>query len=115
MVRKLKFPRTNQVLSNPTLLAGYVGDIVDMNSYINVYDTLINDGGHFPLRVIASEEELRPITSEILVEDHAIGSMMDAYDRDRWWTGKVVDKVGVEYLVYFEATYIKPLCTQRKR
>ncbi|KAL8249238.1 hypothetical protein R6Q59_006106 [Mikania micrantha] len=89
---------------------GFVGSYYPANiisristkEYIVQYRTLVNDDGLGPLREVLSADRIRPKPPEIVTTGFGLSDMVDASDHDGWWVGKVVKKMGSEYLVRFE-------------
>ncbi|KAL4576788.1 hypothetical protein LXL04_012887 [Taraxacum kok-saghyz] len=88
-------------------LAGsyYLANIISSLSkkdYIIQYRTFLNDDGFGPLREIVSVDQIRPLPPEIPATEFSLLDMVDAYDNDGWWVGKIVRKMGSNYLVFFK-------------
>ncbi|CAI9261057.1 unnamed protein product [Lactuca saligna] len=64
--------------------------------------TLLNDDGFAPLREIVTADQIRPLPPEVMATEFSLLDLVDAYDKDGWWVGKVIRKTGSNYLVYFE-------------
>ncbi|KAI3735977.1 hypothetical protein L6452_15505 [Arctium lappa] len=75
--------------------------------YIVQYRTLLKDDDSGPLREIVSADHIRPLPPEILVTDFSSSDVVDAYDKDGWWVGKISRKIGSDYLVKFENTNVE--------
>ncbi|XP_024961114.1 DUF724 domain-containing protein 3-like [Cynara cardunculus var. scolymus] len=81
--------------------ANIIAWLSDQN-YIVQYRTLVKDDGSAPLREIVSADQIRPLPPEILVTGFSSLDVVDAYDKDGWWVGKICGKTGSDYLVKFE-------------
>ncbi|XP_076931066.1 protein AGENET DOMAIN (AGD)-CONTAINING P1-like [Bidens hawaiensis] len=75
---------------------------ISSNDYIVQYRTLVESDHSGPLREILSTDEIRPQPREFLVTDFRLSEVVDAYDNDGWWVGKIIKKMESEYLVHFE-------------
>ncbi|KAL7588212.1 hypothetical protein Lser_V15G40707 [Lactuca serriola] len=83
----------------------YIANIISSLSkkeYIIQYRTLLNDDGFAPLREIVTADQIRPLPPEVMATEFSLLDLVDAYDKDGWWVGKVIRKTGSNYLVYFE-------------
>ncbi|XP_023745105.1 protein AGENET DOMAIN (AGD)-CONTAINING P1 [Lactuca sativa] len=83
----------------------YIANIISSLSkkeYIIQYRTLLNDDGFAPLREIVTADQIRPLPPEVMTTEFSLLDLVDAYDKDGWWVGKVIRKTGSNYLVYFE-------------
>ncbi|KAI3780471.1 hypothetical protein L2E82_10452 [Cichorium intybus] len=96
-----------EISSNEEGLAGsyFTANIIasiSKKEYIIQYRTLLDDDGFGPLREIVSADQIRPTPPEIVTTEFSLLDMVDACDNDGWWVGKIIRKMGSNYLVYFE-------------
>ncbi|XP_071739156.1 protein AGENET DOMAIN (AGD)-CONTAINING P1-like [Rutidosis leptorrhynchoides] len=84
----------------PAVIITYLSN----NEYIVQYRTLLAEDGLSPLREVIPADEIRPAPDEIPVTGFSVGDLVDAYDRDGWWVGKINRIKGSNYYVYFKRT-----------
>ncbi|KAF5756450.1 putative Agenet-like domain-containing protein [Helianthus annuus] len=77
---------------------------VSNKDYIVQYRTLLEEDGSGPLREFMSTDRIRPTPREIVADAFRLSEVVDAYDRDGWWVGKVIGKTGSKYVVHFKGT-----------
>ncbi|XP_076927040.1 protein AGENET DOMAIN (AGD)-CONTAINING P1-like [Bidens hawaiensis] len=76
---------------------------ITSNEYIIQYRTLVQDDNSGPLREILSTDVIRPQPREFNVTGFRLSKVVDAFDNDGWWVGKIIEKMeSDEYLVHFE-------------
>ncbi|KAI3747630.1 hypothetical protein L6452_10164 [Arctium lappa] len=103
---------------------GFVGSYYAANiitwlmkkEYIVQYKTLLKDDGSGPLREVVSADQIQPVPPEIPVTGFSFGDVVDAYDKDGWWVGRISGRMGSNYFVYFANTKEEiayPLCLLR--
>ncbi|KAI3457138.1 hypothetical protein Pfo_013801 [Paulownia fortunei] len=83
--------------------ATVVTDLV-RGEYIVQYRTLIKDDLSGPLREVVSSVEVRPRPPEVMAAVFRMYDVVDAFDNDGWWVGKITGRVGDKYYVFFETT-----------
>lgn len=84
----------------PAIIITYLSN----QDYIVQYRTLLNEEGLGPLREVVSGDQIRPAPDEIPVTGFSIDDVVDAYDKDGWWVGKIKKIKGSKYYVYFKRT-----------
>ncbi|KAL9145770.1 hypothetical protein ABFS82_13G065400 [Erythranthe guttata] len=87
--------------------ATIVTDLVMMNEYIVQYKTLLKEDLSGPLREVATAAEVRPRPPKIPppANEFRLYDVVDAFDNDGWWAGKITGRTGDgRYYVFFETT-----------
>nr|XP_043634938.1 protein AGENET DOMAIN (AGD)-CONTAINING P1 [Erigeron canadensis] len=74
------------------------------NDYIIQYKTLVKEDNSGLLREVMSANNIQKLPDKIDVTDFSVGDIVDAYDKDGWWVGKIVKKSGSKYYVYFKGS-----------
>ncbi|KAF8409043.1 hypothetical protein HHK36_005115 [Tetracentron sinense] len=77
---------------------------VGKDRFLVEYCTLLTDDEKNLLREIVDAAEVRPAPPEILVSDFSVLDIVDAYDNDGWWVGRITGRVPAKYFVYFDST-----------
>ncbi|KAL6545876.1 hypothetical protein OROGR_009750 [Orobanche gracilis] len=81
-----------------TVVAEYGGQ----QGYIVEYHNLVNDDYSGMLREVATAAEVRPTPPDIPVSGFKLYDLVDAFDNDGWWVGRITGRTCNEYSVYFE-------------
>lgn len=84
-------------------LANVISRISNKN-YIVQYRTLLNEDQSGPLREVVSAPQIRLFPDHIPVTRFSVGDIVDAYDKDGWWVGKIKGVKGSNYAVYFKGS-----------
>ncbi|KAI3802700.1 hypothetical protein L1987_30841 [Smallanthus sonchifolius] len=82
----------------------YIIPRISNKEYIVQYKTLVQGDGSGPLREVFSTDKIRPKPWDIVATDFCLSEVVDAYDNDGWWVGKIIRKMGSKYLVYFKSS-----------
>ncbi|KAL4577829.1 hypothetical protein LXL04_013943 [Taraxacum kok-saghyz] len=85
----------------------YLANIIaclSKKEYIIQYRTLLNDDGFGPVREIVPADQIQPVPPEVPASGYSRGDVVDAYEKDGWWIGKISGKIGSNYVVYFKNT-----------
>ncbi|KAL2483425.1 Plant Tudor-like protein [Forsythia ovata] len=109
--KKLKFQRGDQV-EIASKEEGFVGSYYEATvvtalvrkEYIVQYLTLVKDDMSEPLREFVTADEVRPPPPEISVTGFRLYDLVDAFDNDGWWVGKITGRIGNKYFVYFDSS-----------
>ncbi|KAL2483431.1 Plant Tudor-like protein [Forsythia ovata] len=72
--------------------------------YIVQYLTLLKDDMSGPLREVVTAAEVRPPPPEIPATGFNLYDLVDAFDNDGWWVGKITGRIGSKFCVYFDST-----------
>lgn len=70
------------------------------------YQTLLSDKDRTKkLREVVPAAEVRPRPPKVGVAGYEVMDVVDAYDGDGWWVGRVTGRLGSDrYLVYFDSS-----------
>jgi|UniRef100_A0A2N9IVU9 hypothetical protein len=79
------------------------------HSYEVQYKRLLTDDESGPLIEVVDADEVRPKPPKILATGFASLDMVDAFDNDGWWVGKISGKQGSNYYVYFDTYRVEIL------
>ncbi|KAL2483424.1 Plant Tudor-like protein [Forsythia ovata] len=109
--KKLKFQRGDQV-EIASKEEGFVGSYYEARvvtelarkEYIVQYLTLVKDDMSEPLREVVTADEVRPPPPEMPVTGFRLYDLVDAFDNDGWWVGKITGRIGNKYFVYFDSS-----------
>lgn len=83
--------------------ATIVADLVE-HGYVVQYRTLVKDDFSAPLREVAAAAEVRPRPPAIFTGGYRAGDVVDAFDNDGWWWGRITGRRNDDYVVFFETT-----------
>jgi hypothetical protein len=72
------------------------------NSYAVQYKNLLTDDESRPLIEIVDAEEIRPVPPNVSATGFAPCEVVDAFDNDGWWVGKISGWKGSTYYVFFD-------------
>ncbi|KAL7129413.1 hypothetical protein ABFS83_13G064500 [Erythranthe nasuta] len=74
--------------------------------YIVQYRTLIADDlSGLPLKEVAPVAEIRPRPPKIAAAEFRLHDVVDAFDNDGWWVGRITGRnTDGDYFVYFDTT-----------
>ncbi|GFP84316.1 hypothetical protein PHJA_000575300 [Phtheirospermum japonicum] len=72
--------------------------------YVVQYKTLFRNDFSGPLMEVAPAAEIRPRPPKVVAAAFRPKDVVDAFDNDGWWVGKITGRVGNKYYVYFEST-----------
>ncbi|KAL3641745.1 hypothetical protein CASFOL_012560 [Castilleja foliolosa] len=84
--------------------ATVVEQLAGGGKFIVEYKTLLRNDFSGPLTEEAPVEEMRPRPPKVAAANFGMYDVVDAFDNDGWWVGKVTGWVGNKYYVYFERT-----------
>ncbi|KAG6427159.1 hypothetical protein SASPL_111399 [Salvia splendens] len=74
------------------------------DGYLVQYRTLLKEDLSGPLREVASAAEVRPRPPPDLAERYRMNDVVDAFDKEGWWWGRITGRRGDSYSVFFETT-----------
>ncbi|GAV77414.1 Agenet domain-containing protein [Cephalotus follicularis] len=78
---------------------------IGTSSYAVQYKNLVEEDECTPLTEVVKADELRPMPPKPpFVSSFCYLDMVDAFDNDGWWVGKITRKKGCNYYVYFDTT-----------
>ncbi|KAH6780663.1 hypothetical protein C2S52_011900 [Perilla frutescens var. hirtella] len=80
-----------------------VADLVK-DGYVVQYRTLLKEDLSGPLREVATTAEVRPRPPPVMAEDFRLHDLVDAFDNDGWWWGRITGRNRDGYAVFFETT-----------
>ncbi|KAL4654430.1 hypothetical protein ACB092_01G377600 [Castanea dentata] len=85
-------------------------------SYAVQYKNLVTEDKSHPLIEIVSADEVRPLPPKVSATWFASFDVVDAFDNDGWWVGKVSGRQGFDYFVFFDTYGVEiPYPTSRLR
>ncbi|KAL1534576.1 protein AGENET DOMAIN (AGD)-CONTAINING P1-like [Salvia divinorum] len=73
-------------------------------SYLVQYRTLLKDDFSGPLREVLSAAEVRPRPPPDPAERYLMNDVVDVFDNEGWWWGRITGRSGDCYAVFFETT-----------
>lgn len=104
---KFKYKDQVEVASNEVGFVGsyYESKVVNQlpgQDYVVEYLTLVEDDFSGPLKEVVTAAEVRPPPPPIPVVAFKLYDLVDAFDNDGWWVGKITKRIANKYYVYFE-------------
>lgn len=71
--------------------------------YLVQYKTLVTDDWKDMLQEVVDVREIRPTPPEVS-SGFLVGDVVDVYDNEGWWIGKITGRSHSHYYVYFDYT-----------
>ncbi|XP_057793342.1 protein AGENET DOMAIN (AGD)-CONTAINING P1-like [Salvia miltiorrhiza] len=104
--------RRGDLVEVASVQEGFVGSyyeatvVTDLSKhgYFVQYRTLLKDDLSGPLREVASAAEVRPRPPPVPATEYQLHDVVDAFDNDGWWWGRITGRSGDGYTVFFETT-----------